>query len=122
MSLIEFIGFIVTFFVFIIMSVRRMKEKREMASVEEDDALRDYLRSVGIETEEAPAVRPPPPPVKKKLPKAKPVEKHVLSEAPEYEVIAKNTTSEADNIINNQSSIENLVIAQIILGPPKAYE
>lgn len=71
MSLIEFIGFIISFFAFIILSLRRMKERKnqpleayeeeEEQSEDDDEALRNYLRSIGVEVEPK---RPPPPPPK----------------------------------------------------------
>lgn len=174
MSLIEFIGFIITFFAFIIMSVRRMKEKRQMEmnpheEEEDDEALRDYLRSVGIEVEERPKPPPPAPRIEQiqpvpNIPRVNPsyyekpefktniedrkfktriedkkLKTHVenreyrskiedkdyvgtISEAPAYEVHSSDERlSKVDLVINNQS-LENLVISNIILGPPKAYE
>ncbi|MFN4174099.1 MAG: hypothetical protein ACK4HV_03220 [Parachlamydiaceae bacterium] len=194
MSLIEFIGFIITFFAFIIMSLRRMKEKRQMEANpneedEDDEALRDYLRSIGIEVEERP--KPPPPPIIEDRPEAlrgvtrepiredtfnqnapmetfaaqtipEPSARHTfktnienrkfksrieekklkseveereyrssiedkgyigtLSEAPAYEVLTSDDRLSLVDTVINEQDLKNLVISNIILGPPKAYE
>ena len=162
------------------MSVRRMKEKRQMEvnpheEEEDDEALRDYLRSVGIEVDERPKPPPPAPKValkqqvafKQRAPDVqratpsyydkkefrsniehrnfetkiedKKLSTHVenreyrshiadkdyvgnISEAPAYEVHNTDTRLSAVDLIINNQSLENLIIANIILGPPKAYE
>lgn len=142
MNLLDFIGFIFSFLLFIYLSLKKARGKTQAQIDQEEGELKEYLRSVGIEEmdeeeieERAIKSLPPSPPVKPpKPPKPAKVRhpstqfeqfesfKAATGDAPVYETEIRKSNTRVDLIINNTRSLKDMVILKEVLGPPKAYE
>ena len=132
MNVTEFIGFIVSFGLFIYMMIRqalvtREKKKHPVQPDEDDDELRHFLRELDIdeeEEEELPEEIKPKPKPKVLAPKPRPIYHPPpltpIAPMPGYEVENKKLPSRSENLLHELPDPKNMLIYYEIFGPPKS--
>lgn len=153
MSLVDLIGFIFSFGFFLYMMFQRaMKSKErereirqdphyhEKEEAKENEDLKEFLRSIGVDEDDddlpeeyrpqppkkivrqaPPAYRPPAPPPPRPVLAVQKTTKVIEREVSPYDIEVQSVVPRIERVVNEMPKLRNMLIYHEIFGPPKAY-
>lgn len=127
MNVTEWIGFLVSFGLFIYMMIRQALVKREqrkhpLSEEEEQDELRQILRKLDIDEEDEEELPEEIKPKPKLKPLPSPPKPRPVYQPPpvHYETESLTLPSKGERLIDELPQLKNMIIYYEIFGPPKA--